>query len=353
MGVWESGIIILSITSVAVAADTPKTAFDWNERGVAAAARGDAAEAEKDYNAALAIWRALGPDFQPHAATTLYNLGQALLGEGRWTDSIPVFEESLNLGRRTLGIRNSRTLNTLNALGRAYMVTGNFDQAAACFLEALPIERELFPNGLELAQTLGSLAILRTREDRTDEALPLGDEALSIAIRSLGDDAADTGTMYAIVAEIHQRARRPERAIPLFRKARAIYDRTLQPNDLRYSSLLTSEALAFADDGKLRAAEKEMQHAIDLLTPHASEYGFALAIAETDFGLIRMAEKRYVDADAYLRSALEREERYSTGPAGDRLQTLKLLAQLRDKQHRYAESTALKQRIAAMQTTYR
>lgn len=353
MRFWESGIIILSVTSVALGADTPRIAFDWNERGVAAAARGDMVEAEKDYNTALGIWRALGPNYQAHAATTLYNLAQVFLGEGKWAGSIPLFEEALNLGRRTLGIRNDRTLGTLNALGRAYMITGDFDRSAQCFLEALPIERELFPNRLELAQTLASLAVLRTREDRTAEALPLGEEALSIAIRSVGDDASDTATMYAIVGEIHDRAGRPERALPLFRKAHAIYDRTIQRTDLRYSTLLTSDAVALIGDGKLWAAEKELRQAIDLLTQHASQYGFALAIAESDFGLLRMRQKRYADADTYLRRALEREEQYSTGPAGDRLQTLKLLAELRDKQHRRAESTALRQRIAAIQTTYR
>lgn len=353
MRFWESGIIIVSITSVAVAADQPHTALDWNARGVAAAARGDMAEAEKDYNASLAIWRALGPAYQAHAATTLYNLGQAILGAGRWDKSIPMFEEAVTLDRRTLGIRSDRTLNAVNALGRAYMITGDFDKAAACFLEALPVERELFPNGLELAQTLSSLAMLRTREDRTAEALPLGDEALSIAIRSAGDEAPDTATMYAIIAEIHERAGRPERALPLFRKAHAIYDRTIQPVDFRYTSLLTAEAIALIDDGSLLTAEKELQQAIDLLTPHASEYSVGLAIAESDFGLLRIRQKRYDDADTYLRSALAREEKYSTGPAGDRLQTLRLLAELREKQHRYAESTALKQRIAALQTSYR
>ena len=353
MRFWESGIIVLSITSVTLAADQPQTAFDWNERGVAAAARGDMAEAAKDYSAALAIWRTLGPAYDAHTGTTLYNLAQAYLGQGKWRESVPLFEEALRLDRRALGIRNERTLSALNALGRAYLITGDFDKSAACFLEALPIERELFPNKAELAETLGSLAMLRTREDRTAEALQLGEEALNIVIRRLGNDSADTATMYTLVGEIHERAGRPARALPLFRKARAIYDRTIQPDDVRYTSLLTSEALALIDDGNPWVAEKELRQAIDVLKPHAGQYGVALATAETDFAKLRMKQKRYDEADAYLRSALEREDQYSAGPAGDRLQTLKLLAQLRDKQHRYAESTALKQRIAALQTTYR
>jgi hypothetical protein len=78
-----------------------------------------------------------------------------------------------------------------------------------------------------------------------------------------------------------------------------------------------------------------------------------LAIAENNFGLLRMAQKKYVDADAFLRSALAREEQYSRLPSGDILNTLKLMVELRELQHRHDESAALKQRIAEMESSYR
>jgi tetratricopeptide (TPR) repeat protein len=353
MGCVQSGISVLLFTFVAAAAGEQETAFEWNERGVAAGMRGDFAEAEQDYQKALTLWRALGPAYEGHTATTLYNLGQTFVGEGRWRESIPIFQEALELGRRSFGIRHSRTLATLNTLGRVYMVTGDLDRSAAAFLEALPIEREMFPNGIELAQTLGNLAVLRTRQDWLPEALALADEGLAMAIKALGDDAPDTATMYAIVAAIHQRAGRTERALPLFRKAHAIYDRTIPPQDLRYVSLLSSEALSLMDDHHFSEAENQLRRALELLSPCASRCGLALAIAENNFGLLRMAQKKYAEADAYLRSALAHEEQYSAGPGGDMVQTLKHLAALREKQHRYEESAALKQRIAAVQSSYR
>ena len=353
MGFTRSGVSVLLFTTVAAAAGQQETAFEWNERGVAAGMRGDFGEAEQDYRQALGLWRSLGPAYTGHTATTLYNLGQTFVGEGRWRESIPIFQEALDLDRQSFGVRHSRTLGTLNTLGRVYMVTGDLNRSDAVLLEALPIEREMFPNGIELAQTLGNLAVLRTREDRLEEALPLADEGLSMAIAALGDDAPDTATMYGIVAAIHQRAGRTERALPLFRKAHAIYDRKIPPQDLRYVSLLSSEALSLMDDHRFSDAEKQLRQALDLLAPCESQCGLALAIAENNFGLLRMAQKKYAEADAYLRSALAHEEQYSAGPGGDMLQTLKHLAALREKQHRYDESAALKQRIAAVQSSYR
>ncbi|HKE27828.1 MAG TPA: tetratricopeptide repeat protein [Bryobacteraceae bacterium] len=348
-----SGITFLLLTCVAAPAAQQETAFEWNERGIKAQQDGNLPEAEHDYQMALSLWRALGPAYRAHAATTLYNLAQAIIGQGRWRESAPLLEESVDLGRATLGIGDPRTLASLNTLGRVYMVTGEFDRSSAAFLEALRIEREKFANTVELAQTLGSLASLRTRENKLDEALALADEALAAAIRAAGDNAADTAMMYAVVATVHQRAGRPERAIPLYRKARAIYDRTLPPKDPRYSSLLTSEGLVLIDERHFAAAENELRHAMDLLSGCAPGCDLGLAIAENNLGLLRMAQKKYAEADEYFRSALAREEKYSIRPGGDLMQTMKLLAELRQRQHRYEESAALKQRIAAMQSAYR
>jgi Flp pilus assembly protein TadD len=180
-----------------------------------------------------------------------------------------------------------------------------------------------------------------------------GDEALALAIHVAGDDAPDTASLYAVVAAIHQRAGRPERALPLFRKAHAIYDRTIPPTDLRYPLLLTSEALPLMDDRRFAEAEKELRQAIKLLGPCESQCSFVLAIAENNLGLLRMVQKKYADAATFLRSALAREEQYSMLPSGDILHTLKLLLELRELQHRHDESAALKLRITEMESSYR
>jgi tetratricopeptide (TPR) repeat protein len=347
-----SEVTFLLLTTFTAAASQPETAFQWNERGLAAAERGDLAEAEQDYQNALSLWREMGPAYEAHTATTLYNLSQAFVGQGKWRESVPILEEALSLSRRATGMRNARTLSILNSLGRVSMVAGDYARSSAALLEAIPIEREVSP-GIELALTLGALAALRTRQGKLEEALSLGQEALAIAIRTAGDGSPDTGAMYAVVAAVHQRAGRSDRALPLFRKAHAIYDRTLKPQDLRYVSVLSSEALALADERHFSAAESELRRAIELLKPRAAQCGLALAIAENNFALLRMAQKKYDEADTYLRSALAREEQYSSRPGGDILQTLKLLAELKDRQHRYEESAALKERIEAVQSAYR
>jgi tetratricopeptide (TPR) repeat protein len=331
----------------------PKLAFQLNERGIAAANRRDFTEAAEDYGKALDIWRTLGPEYKLHTATTLYNLAQVYCALGKWRESIPLFQEALDLARASAGLRNVRTLITLNGQGKAYMITGDLNRADAAFMEALPEARSVMPDNPELASLLGNLASLRMRQGNLSEALPLADEALSLSIRLVGETNPDTATVYALVANIHQRAGRPERALPLFRKAHWIYEKSIPPSDPRYACLLTSEGLALADEKHFADAEKQMRRAIELLTPCTRDCAFPLAIAETNFGVLRFAQKRYSEADTWFRSALAREQQYSVQPSGDILQTLRLLMALRQEQGRTAEAAALRQRIDAVQAAYR
>ena len=345
------GGLVLCFAAHAAAAGEPQQAFDLNESGVKAAARGDYTEAERLYTEALTKWRAAGPEYRAHAATTMFNLSQVFCSEGRWREGRPLLEQALGLYRQTLGLRNNRTLETLNVLGSVDMVMGEFDRSAAAFLEALPVERGFFPNDLQLVRTLGGLSSLRMREGKLDEALAEGEEALALSVKNLGEDNTETATLYANVAGIHRRAGHAERALPLIRKAHAIYDKTIEPDNPLYASMLTLEGLTLMDSGQARAAEKEMVHAVNLLSGCASECGFPLAMAENNLGLLRLEQKRYSEADRLLSSAIAREQQYSTTPSGDMIQTMTLLAQVREKEQRFTDAADLRRRIASLQAS--
>ena len=113
--------------------------------------------------------------------------------------------------------------------------------------------------------------------------------------------------MYQNVAQVHQAAHRLERALPLFRKARAILERLGRTTDPRYASLLSQEGLALMEDGKLGLAESGMRRAIELLSgpPVAA---FELAVAQNNLGLLRMRQKKYAEAEDLLTKALSGEQ---------------------------------------------
>jgi tetratricopeptide (TPR) repeat protein len=294
-----------------------------NQRGLDAASRRDYAEAEKNYRQSAAIYRALGPQFEAHLSIELFNLAESMCGQGKWRAGEPIFQESLTLSRRALGPRHMRTLVDINALAHVAMMFGDAPRAETLLAEALGIERTSYPASIQLAETLAGLSVLKVRACEFDEALPLADEALSIALKAEGMEGPESAMMYQNVAQLHQAARRPERALPLFRKARAILERLGNTNDPKYASLLSQEGLALMDDGKLAMAEGSMKRAIELLSQPPVAV-VELAVAQNNLGLLRMQQKKYAEADELLTKALSGEQ-----DAAQISRTREALAQIR------------------------
>lgn len=305
-------------------------ALDLNQRGMDAAARRDFAAAERDYQQAIAIYRSMGAPFEAHLSVALFNFAETLCGEGEWAKSHAIFEESLALSRRALGTRDLHALTALNALGHVETVLGQFDAAESRFREAEAEGRESHPRDIQLAFALAGLATLRLREGAPDAALPYADEALRISVAAQPRETVDTALMYLNAGQIHRAAGRSARALPLLRKARAIFERedAGAEADPRYALLLSTEGLAMMDDGKLVAANTEMLRAIELLDP-CEGCGFELAIARNNLGLLRLRQKKYAEADNLLQTALLGEERYSPPGGAEIAATRKALDQAR------------------------
>lgn len=301
---------LLSLPAFFVTSDGRSEALDLNRRGVEAAARRDFTQAERDYRSAAAIYRSLGPAYEAHLSIALYNLAEAACGKGDWRGSEAIFAESLDLSRRAFGSKDLHTLSGLNALGHVRMMLGESDIADANFQEARQIGRESYPRDMQLAFALAGLSTLLLRQGEPEAALPDADEALRIAIDAQPGEGVETALMYQNVGQIHRAAGRPERATPMLRKARAIYERTGSDADPRYAMLLSEEGLAFMDEGRFGGAGVDMQRAIKLLEP-CSGCNFELAIARNNLGLLRMRQKKYAEAGNLLREALNAEERFS------------------------------------------
>src|SRR5262249_21210945 len=162
------------------------------------------------------------PGYTAHVAIVKTNLAQAYGAMGRRTESAAALEEGVDGLRSTLGIRDLRTLTSLNVLGGIHMMLGNVARAQVLFQEALPIERKLYPHDTQLARTLSGLASVNMLRGNAHQALPLADEALRIVLEVEGENSLDAALAYSNVAEAHRLLGHPDRSLPLFRKGRTI-----------------------------------------------------------------------------------------------------------------------------------
>ena len=328
------------------AAQTPVA--DLNDLGNQATERRDYPAAESYFRKAVEEFRALGPDYDAHLAASLFNLGNVVCAEGKRTEGARYYEEALVLHRRSLGPKHLRTMTNVNRMAVNYMTLGDVDRAESLYAEALPIERELYADDVQLAHSLGGLASAHLLKRQTADVLPLAEEALEVARKTAGENSLDAAQMYANVAEIHRTFGRPDRALPLYRKARSICEKALGADDTRVLSILSQEALILMDEGKLTLAEQALNRALDGLGKNCPLCVTEVSIAENNLGLLRLKQKRYADADRLLSHVLTLQEKYLTKPAREMADTLQNLAVVREKEQLHADAVRLQNRAATI-----
>jgi len=319
-------------------------ASQLNDRGLEAADRRDYATATRLYQEAISIWEKQGPEFQAHIAIVKMNLAQVLGAEGHRVECAAMLEESLAGFRRTLGIRNPQTLTALNILAGMQMMLGHNARARALFEEALPIERELFPADTQLARTLGGLASLHMREGRADQAIPLAEEALTLTVKAEGENSLDAALAYANIAEGHRVMNRPDRALPLFRKSRTIYERLLGADHPRVSSVLTQEGLLLLADGKLGMAEETLERSLAIVANSCPNCVYERVAAENNLAILRIRQGKLDEADRLLTEVLAMQDKAPEIPKSEMAVTLQSLAVVRQREKRYEDAERLKRR---------
>jgi len=318
-------------------------ALDLNDRGNRAAEEGRMDEAVGLYRESLDIWRAAGPEYDAHRAGALFNLSIVISAAGNRLDAVRVMEESLTLHRKTLGLTHHRTISNMNLLASNYLVIGRVDESEAMFREVMPVARELYPKDIQMARALEGLCGVLLRRGRPQEGIALAEEALAIAVPAAGEDSLDAALAYANVGEALRASGQPERSLPLFRKSRALYEKTLGPDHPRVAALLSQEGMLFLEDGKPAMAEQLMTRAIEALDRSCPKCNLERANAENNLAVLRLRQKKYREAGELLTHVVALRENNSK-PGEELAETLKLLATVRQKEKRFDDAERLVRR---------
>jgi tetratricopeptide (TPR) repeat protein len=333
------------LTALTASAQTPaETAQSLNTQGNRAEESGNYPEAQRLYRESIRIFRSLGPAYEAYAASALLNLAIAMTDDGQRAAATKVLEEALAMHRHSLGDKHLRTLTNMNLLANNHLTLGDPDRAGAIFQQLLPVERELYPDDIQTARTLQGLSYGLVRQDRAREALPLAEEALRIAIQKEGPDSMEAALAYSSVAEAHRSMGSGARALPLYRQARALYQKTLGPDSPRVATLLSQEGLILMQDGKLALAEQSMKQSVQSLNKSCPGCLVELTIAQSNLGLLHVRQKRYREADEAYSAAIELREKFAVSRGPELADALQSLAEVRQKEHLFDDAARLNTR---------
>jgi tetratricopeptide (TPR) repeat protein len=317
-------------------------------------------------------------------AEMLSVIGRTYERIGAYDKALPLLEQALSIGRRTLGSEHVTVAQSLNNLGVLHHDMGNYAAAEPLLRESLAIRRRLLGNrDKDVAVTLVYLGRLLRDAGRSDEAEAPIRESLAIRQAFFGDEHRETATSKNDLAILLRDRGDLEGAEPLFRQNVATTERLLgrdHPNAAAAKGnlglLLTAKGDAVGGEALLRETVRIRRQT---LGDRHTDYGNALRnlafaldvqrklpeaeallqetvrIAETQLGVehprmvdaaldlarVQGARGRAAGTEATLRRALEVRERLY--PAGDwRIgQAQSLLGASLLAQRRYAEAEPL------------
>ena len=204
-----------------------------NITGVLCNLQGKPQEAEAAHREAVRIRRiVIAPDSDQltFLALSLSNLGNAMR-ESRPAEAETYFREALAIRRRFWGQQHPRVASSMMQLGSA-ILAGRHDAAAALALttEAAAILRKSLPAGHpDIARGLEQHGNVLRAAGKLDEAEAVLRETLVIRRKTHGADSPEAATAAVQLAKVLKQAGRSAEATPLLRTAVEAYRQKLAP----------------------------------------------------------------------------------------------------------------------------
>jgi eukaryotic-like serine/threonine-protein kinase len=305
----------------------PKQALRWAEYAEAAlervrrpaflvgnlyAAEGAALWATGDYPASLEKLEqslAIREEEDPNApilANTHIQIGNALIGLGRYSDARTSLQRALAVALTVYGPSHPTTSAAENGLGVVEYHMGEFEAAEGHYQRAFEImEGALGPESPNLLFSLGNLAEIMRERGKLDEALALQRRVLALVQANLPENHRDTGLTVHNIAETLAAKGDTAAALEHYRRALAIREKVHGPDDHYVANTLTGLGDALIAAGNADDAVPVLERA--LVIRDKQDYD-PIASARTRIALAKALRTR-PDGAARARELLDAAQR--------------------------------------------
>ena len=110
------------------------------------------------------------------------------------------------------------------------------------------------------------------KQGRKDDCLKVCDEILLIIEKSIYNETVIKATTYINIATGYKSFKKSKEALSYYEKAKEIYEKSLDLNDIRFGALYNNMALAFLDMNEINKAEELFFKALDIMSNDKKNY---------------------------------------------------------------------------------
>jgi len=237
--------------------------------GEYAFAVGDAERAEQDFRAALTIAQKLPPPDR-RLETSLGNLARLYEHEGRFTESLPMYQLQVAAAEFRLGGDEPELLAPLIGLSRVAMHSGNIpsaEDALRRYRAVAEVSGAADPSQHWVA--LAMLARTSTLSERDDEALKFQREAITVLERAHGPTELERATALESLAQMELLHGNADAAETLLVRAAEL--RAADDEGGSIAAMLTAAAHTAFGAGELDVAQRLGEKALEAATDEGQD----------------------------------------------------------------------------------
>jgi eukaryotic-like serine/threonine-protein kinase len=258
-------------------------------------------DARRHLKTARDLWaKTLGRRSLPYAAAVYY---LAILGAREGAPKDPTkaaFREALSIRRELLGPDHLDVAETLHSMARfEHWNCWDSQAAEADFREALRIREKALGNHRDTAETLYALSEMLITVGRHDEASPLLDRSLAIRRQLLSPDHLQVAETLGQIAVLEYRRARYSAAERNYREQIQILEKLFPHGGVLLAQSMADLASNLSDQGGFAQAEDLLRRSIDMESRHSSDETATLTRNDYVNHLIRLGRYREALAVAH------------------------------------------------------
>lgn len=240
-------------------------------------------------------------------AETFFSLAHLRQAQGSYAEAESLFRKGLEVERKALGDRDPRLFRDQAELSAILLDAGKLQEAEAVLRPCLARQRTILsPGHPDLATTLNNLAVVLDQQGRSTEAEPVHREVLALARSTYGPAHWRVATaLVHLASSLEGQDKGKDEAIALYEEALEIRRRTLGEKDWQTGQVLLLLAQLYRNDRQLPKALGLALEARQILEAGEGPDHPYVAHALREIGRNYLAQKRFAEAEPYLRRCLE------------------------------------------------
>ncbi len=309
---------------------------------------GNYGRAEEMHRTALAINRKIFGSKSPEAATSLNNLGLALLAERKLSEAEKVVGEALAIRKNLFGDRNAETATSLNDLSAVYRDEGKLKEADVMARQALKVRQQLFGSeNLAVADSLRNICIIQGDEGEWAESETTAREVLAMRIKLLGPKHPWVASALDDVAWAAHANGKLDEAEMLRREALAMRQKLLPADDPNVADSLHMVGDSMRERGNLEESYSVLTVALTIQRKLFGNNDVAALETMHSLGLTLEGLHKWSEAETVWREALDIRRKQAGNDDPEALYALRDLARTLDAEGKLAEAeTAHREELA-------